>query len=425
MDFTPGKAYNLKIVFARPGTNNVTIDPGNGDAWMQQTIEGDLVAPLHTLKDKTATFICREVTEKGPSFDLAPEYFKQKDKTAPAATAATAAVVPLAKLYGIEEGEKVEFKSSIIYSPVTHQADSSQPFAIAKEIAAFMNTDGGTLYLGVANDGTVCGIEGDFAALGAAPIKMPDRTDADFNYKPNRDCYGQKLRNLIRFYLGDFASSMIKDPEWIQAGGRTYAKLEIPPTGEEAVYLGKNEHLVYRTGSESVHLIGRARDQYTRVRFHHGAVADIRKMLEEFTKSMGSQILPGRTITVLGGQPFTKEAIDATKRPKSLAWDGAHYAEVSGWQELVLKVLEKLQEVNAAKFDELAGQKEFSKVLIKVIKPKEKHGDCYPTKFGADGKVRIKKHLGNKVNLWQEDKVLRKLIAAFGVDVGKFMFVAG
>ena len=25
----------------------------------------------------------------------------------------------------------------------------------------------------------------------------------------------------------------------------------------------------------------------------------------------------------------------------------------------------------------------------------------------------------------QKDKVLRKLIAAFGVDVGKFMFVAG
>lgn len=33
------------------------------------------------------------------------------------------------------------------------------------------------------------------------------------------------------------------------------------------------------------------------------------------------------------------------------------------------------------------------------------------------------KSLGNKVYLWQEDKALRKIIAAFGVDVSKFMFV--
>ena len=135
------------------------------------------------------------------------------------------------------------------------------------------------------------------------------------------------------------------------------------------------------------------------------------------------QRIPGQTITVSGGQPFTEEAVTATKKPKSLAWEGAHYAEVSGWQELVLKVLEKLQEIDAAKFDELADQKEFSKTLVKIVKPKEKHPDCYPTKFGADGKVRIKKSLGNKVYLWQEDKVLRRIIAAFGVEVAKFMFV--
>ena len=40
-----------------------------------------------------------------------------------------------------------------------------------------------------------------------------------------------------------------------------------------------------------------------------------------------------------------------------------------------------------------------------------------------EGKVKIKKSPGNKVYLWQEDKALRKIIAAFGVDVSKFMFV--
>lgn len=77
----------------------------------------------------------------------------------------------------------------------------------------------------------------------------------------------------------------------------------------------------------------------------------------------------------------------------------------------------------AAKFDELAVQKEFKKYLVAIQKPKEKHPECYPAKFGAEGKVKIKKSLGNKVYLWQEDKALRKMITAFGVDVSKFMFV--
>ena len=419
MSFIPGQRYDLKVIFAQKGSNRITVDLG--DKWSQQVIEGNLSAPLHTLKDRKATFICREVTEEGPVCDLAPEYFARKEETSPTPDA-PAKLLP--KIQDVEEGEKVEFKSSIIYSPNSGQPDSSQPFAIAKEIAAFMNTDGGTLYLGVKDDGTICGVESDLPALNAATIKMPNRDDASFDYKPNRDHYCQKLRNLIRFYLGEYASSLIKDPEWRSVGGKSYAKLTIPATGEEIIYLGRNEHLVYRTGSESVHLIGRARDQYTKVRFHHGQVSNIKAMLEEFKKGLEARELPGQKITVSGGQPFTEEAVSAVSKPKSLACEGQHYAEVRGWQELVLKVFEKLQELDAAKFDELAGQREFAKQLITIQRPKEKHGDCYATKFGADGKVRIKKSLGNKVYLWQEDKALRKIIAAFGVDVSKFAFVA-
>ena len=281
MDYNPGQRYDLKVIFAQKGSNRITVDLG--DKWSQQVIEGNLSAPLHTLKDKKATFICREVTEEGPFFDLAPEYFAGKEET-PSAPDAQTRLLP--RIQDVEEGERVEFKSSIIYSPNSGQPDSSQPFAIAKEIAAFMNTDGGTLYLGVKDDGTICGVESDLPALNAATIKMPDRDDADFDYKPNRDNYCQKLRNLIRFYLGEYASSLIKDPEWRSVGGKSYAVLTVPATGEEIIYLGRNEHLVYRTGSESVHLIGRARDQYTKVRFHHGQVFDIKAMLEEFKNSL-------------------------------------------------------------------------------------------------------------------------------------------
>ena len=114
----------------------------------------------------------------------------------------------------------------------------------------------------------------------------------------------------------------------------------------------------------------------------------------------------------------------AAKKPKSLVWEGAHYTDVSSWSELVLKILEKLQTLNAAKFDELATLPDFKRHLVKVMKPREKHPDCFPLKLGAAGAIRVKKSLGNKVYLYQADKVLCKLIDAFGAGDSKFMFTA-
>ena len=43
----------------------------------------------------------------------------------------------------------------------TERTELKQRFtdAIPKEIVAFLNTDGGTVYIGVNDDGSVCGVE--------------------------------------------------------------------------------------------------------------------------------------------------------------------------------------------------------------------------------------------------------------------------
>ena len=43
----------------------------------------------------------------------------------------------------------------------TERTELKQRFtdAIPKEIVAFLNTDGGTIYIGVNDDGSVCGVE--------------------------------------------------------------------------------------------------------------------------------------------------------------------------------------------------------------------------------------------------------------------------
>lgn len=358
----------------------------------------------------------------------------------------------------LAEGSKVELKSSAFYEPGAHNPGFKQMRTIAETVASFMNAEGGTLYIGVADDGTIRGIDGDLDVLAFQPssvaLKQPTMNDSEFIYKATRDHYQLKLQHIFQAFL---SPNHAKYVESIGFGHMTKTSKEwccrivVKKCGEDDfVYCNEKygatkpvvEEIFVRIGNEKKRLEGRARDEFVRDRVMAGfnaqkeavraavaavetgtGYASVLDSVRELLARLDGQHLAGAEITVTGGQPFTQEAVSAANKPKSLAWEGCHYAEVSGWQELVLKVLEKLQEVNAAKYDELADDATFKKHLVKILKPKEKHPDCYPIKFGTDGKIRVKKSLGNKVYLWQEDKVLRKLISAFGVDVAKFMFV--
>ena len=355
----------------------------------------------------------------------------------------------------VKEDLHTEFKTSIFIDAETQTPGIKQMLKIARTLAAFMNTEGGMLYVGVTDDKQIRGIAEDFAILAHSPdivaIHNTHYNDEGFQYGASEDKYELKIRAIARAFLGSNAGAYIKSVLIRPMGGMPVCRIDVTPCKpDEFVYFfGRNtamrteEAQIYiRSGNHNKMLFGSERDEFVRKRIaaEFNAQMDavrasvaaasagtgyeaVMDSVRELIARLDGQRLDGPVIGISGGQPFTEEAVTAAKKPKSLAWDGVHYAEVSGWQELVLKVLEKLQEINAAKFDELAEQKEFSKVLIKIAKPKEKHPDCYPTKFGAEGKIRIKSSLGNKVYLWQEDKNLRKIIAAFGVDVLKFMFV--
>ena len=63
----------------------------------------------------------------------------------------------------IAEGESdvVEFKSTMITNRHTRKRDKRMEWEVAKTVAAFLNTHGGTLVIGVEDDGTVIGIRHD------------------------------------------------------------------------------------------------------------------------------------------------------------------------------------------------------------------------------------------------------------------------
>lgn len=85
------------------------------------------------------------------------------------------------------ENDKVEFKSSLRWDCRKQEVNKALEHDIAKAICAFLNTDGGTLFIGVDDDGDILGIENDCKTLGR---------------KQSKDEFQRKVTELINNYLG-------------------------------------------------------------------------------------------------------------------------------------------------------------------------------------------------------------------------------
>jgi ATP-dependent Lon protease len=65
------------------------------------------------------------------------------------------------KLIQAGEGVKLEFKSTMRWNLQTDKADKAMEYSVLKTLIAFLNTEGGTLLIGVEDDGSVLGINAD------------------------------------------------------------------------------------------------------------------------------------------------------------------------------------------------------------------------------------------------------------------------
>lgn len=101
------------------------------------------------------------------------------------------------------ENDVIEFKSSIAYPAGNTISDiDKQLEIITKTIAGFQNANGGELYIGVDDAGNVVGIEHDFKHLNSSE-------NDKFSYELNIDGYQLKLRNAIKYKLGNRANSHV------------------------------------------------------------------------------------------------------------------------------------------------------------------------------------------------------------------------
>ena len=106
-------------------------------------------------------------------------------------------VEPVVNPFGHED-DTHEWKSSLVYHVGDKDQDNPDVAAqireIMKNISGLQNAGGGLLYLGVTDNGEVCGIEKDYPHLSG---------DGDSaSYSQNPDGFECKLRAAVHFYLG-------------------------------------------------------------------------------------------------------------------------------------------------------------------------------------------------------------------------------
>jgi len=72
---------------------------------------------------------------------------------------------PIAELIGLGESYALEFKSTLQWDVVHGQQNNALRQSVLKSIAAFMNSEGGTLVIGVEDDGNVLGLDRDLKLI--------------------------------------------------------------------------------------------------------------------------------------------------------------------------------------------------------------------------------------------------------------------
>ena len=131
------------------------------------------------------------------------------------------------------ENEKVEFKSTLRWNLAADKADKAIENSALKTIAAFLNTEGGTLFIGVKDDGNILGIEKDQFL--------------------NEDKYLLHFASLLNDRIG---KHYIEHIEWglREVKGKKILRVTCKPSPTPAFLKNNGEEFFVRNGPSSVQL---------------------------------------------------------------------------------------------------------------------------------------------------------------------------
>jgi anti-sigma regulatory factor (Ser/Thr protein kinase) len=138
---------------------------------------------------------------------------------------------PMRLLIDGGEDDKLEFKSTLQWNLKENRKDSRMSYTVLKSMTAFLNTEGGTLLVGVQDDGSVLGIEIE-------------------NF-PNDDKYLLHFSHLVQHNIGLDSMPLINF-YLIQLEGRKILKIDCEPSAKPVFLKIENQEDFYiRSGPAS------------------------------------------------------------------------------------------------------------------------------------------------------------------------------
>lgn len=148
------------------------------------------------------------------------------------------------------ENDSTEFKVAAKWNAHTGKADDSMKENVVQAVAAYLNSAGGTLFIGVRNDGAIAGITEDFAAVNAQ--------------KPGPDTYELWLRQTIGDRIGKQFGEFWR-VRFAQIDGKTLCRVDVSPAPEPA-YI--DSELYIRDGGKKQKMKTSEAYSYIQRRFH-------------------------------------------------------------------------------------------------------------------------------------------------------------
>ena len=153
------------------------------------------------------------------------------------------------------ESKTLEFKSTLRWNVKENRKDAVVTHAVIKTIAAFLNTEGGDLLIGVTDDRAVIGIEQD-----------------QFE---NEDRFMLHLSQMVRNMLGDRAGTCI-DPKMQIVQGKTVCLVSCQRSPEPVFLKTSAEEpgdYFVRSGPGTVKLPVESANEYVRTRWGSSSIA--------------------------------------------------------------------------------------------------------------------------------------------------------
>jgi len=157
------------------------------------------------------------------------------------------------KMLKEEEHERLEFKSSFRFDRKLGQPNKELEKAAMKTIAAFINSNGGHLIIGIHDNRETLGLEADYQTL---PKHSSDGFENHFTQVFNK-MLGPEFRTLVKLWFNKIDGHEICVVQTLKGTRPVYLKLD------------QNEHFYIRTGNSTAPLKMSEAESYNNSRFQN------------------------------------------------------------------------------------------------------------------------------------------------------------